>query len=783
MEALWNAIKSLTVWQAVILVVVLFGTAAGTYWFYTDAAQPEAQELAENQQVIPIRYGDIVNQVSTNGKLDFPERETVSFTVKGNIGALLVEEGQQISEGQELARLDQVALASLEQAIAQARVDLLDAQDALAELLEPPNPAQQELEWVTAEEKIADARFKVQQAEEALEETLNPELPTFRDMKAQKVHIADVQLQLQQLEEEREELLNPELPTAADIKAQEELIAEARLNLQRAVEERDELLSRNLLPDYDLKLAESYQGDIGAEKELADIQEALAELVPTEQQLVEATQARLQAQIALDEAKLALEDFKDTHGSRLTSRRQEKADLETILTGARNTLAALQAAYAKGAIGLRYNIRRWETYVESLEEELEEVRVGIVTEVEELETNVDAALVALAEADAKLAELAAGPDALELQTLEAKALAIIASQEVADRDLAELKPPEVDALELALLDARIALADATLSQAIADLADLREDQLVKPDQAAMELNLQQRELSGAALEEAFDDLDELLEDQLATPDPLEIALQEQQIVLAEATLAQAIQDLAEIEEERMTGPDPLEIALKEAEIASAGVKLRDAREQLDASVIHAPISGFVSLVNLEPGDAVELGTEVLEIVDPTVIEIDGIVDEIDVLSVQVGTPAQVTLDALPDRTLEGIVTEIDLEALNQQGVVSYPIRIRVDTPPDVKPKAGMSAIANIVLRAEWNVLLLPQQALYGSFDQPVVRVMTDLGVAEKPVSLGSSDDFWVAVYEGLAEGDRIILEAADINANQFSFRQFRRTTGGGGGRR
>ena len=784
MEALWNAIKSLTIGQAVTLVVVMFGTAAGTYWFYTDAAQPETQELAENQQVIPIRYGDIVNQVSTNGNLDFPERETVSFTVKGNIGALLVEEGQPVSEGQELARLDPVTVANLEQAIAQARVDLLDAQAALAALHEPYNPRLLALERATAEEKIAAARFQLQQSKEALEELLDPELPTFKSIKAQQELIADAELKVQQRREEMEDLLNPELPTEQDIKTQEQRIADARLKLQQAMDDRDELLSRNLLPDYDLKLAESNQGQVDAEMQLVEIQETLADLEPTEQELVAATQARLKAQIALDEARQALEDFNGTHGSRLTDLRQEKADLEGVLTDARNILTVLQTDYDKGVIGLRYNIRRWETYVESLEEDLEEVRVGIVTEVEELENNVDVALAALAEADEKLAELAAGPDPLERNVLEVKASAILAGQEVAQRDLTELEQPAVDPLELALKETDIELAEATLAQAIEDLAQLREDQLVVSDPLEIELKTQQIELAQATVAQAIEDLAQLLEDRTAKPDPAEIALKEQQIVLAEATLAQAVEDLADLEEYQAAGPDPLKIALKEVEIASAAVKLRDAMEQLDASVISAPISGFVSLVNLEPGDAVQLGTEVLEIVDPTVIEIDGIVDEIDVLSVQVGTPAQVTLDALPGRTLEGIVTEIDLEALNQQGVVSYPIRIRVDTPQGVEPKAGMSAIANIVLRSERNVLLLPQQALYGSFDQPIVRVMTELGVTEQPVMLGSSDDFWVAVHDGLAEGDRIILEAADINSNQFSFRQFRRTTtGGGGGRR
>ena len=99
----------------------------------------------------------------------------------------------------------------------------------------------------------------------------------------------------------------------------------------------------------------------------------------------------------------------------------------------------------------------------------------------------------------------------------------------------------------------------------------------------------------------------------------------------------------------------------------------------------------------------------LEIVDPTIVEVDGIVDEIDVLLVNLGTPAEVSLDALPGVIIEGTVTEIAAESQNQQGVVSFPIRIRMEIPEGLQPRSGLSAIANIVLREERNVLLVPQR--------------------------------------------------------------------------
>ena len=204
----------------------------------------------------------------------------------------------------------------------------------------------------------------------------------------------------------------------------------------------------------------------------------------------------------------------------------------------------------------------------------------------------------------------------------------------------------------------------------------------------------------------------------------------------------------------------------------------------EKAALPAPISGFVSVLNVEKGDEVNANTPVLEIVDPTVVEVDGVVDEIDVLLVREGIEAMVTMDALPGQQLVGTVSTISPGALNQQGVVSFPIRIRVRAPQGVQLREGLSATADIVLREERDVLLVPQQALYGSFEEPVVRVMTSSGIQERRVVLGNSDDFWTAVREGLAEGDKVVMEVAQTTSDPFAaFRQLRGGFGGGGGGR
>ena len=123
----------------------------------------------------------------------------------------------------------------------------------------------------------------------------------------------------------------------------------------------------------------------------------------------------------------------------------------------------------------------------------------------------------------------------------------------------------------------------------------------------------------------------------------------------------------------------------------AQAALDAALQRLEDATLQAPMAGTVSLVNVEAGQAVNANTTVVEVVDPSVVEVDGVVDEIDVLFIRQGARAEVTLDALPGQVLEGIVSEIGSAAINQQGVVSYPIRILLQVPAGVDLREGLTA--------------------------------------------------------------------------------------------
>ena len=267
----------------------------------------------------------------------------------------------------------------------------------------------------------------------------------------------------------------------------------------------------------------------------------------------------------------------------------------------------------------------------------------------------------------------------------------------------------------------------------------------------------------AALEEAKERLAEVL-----APGELEVEAARGQETVAQATLDRAEQDLADL----LVRAGSLEAALLEAAVASAQAALEGSLRRFETSTLKAPWDGLATVVHVEAGEEVSATTPIVEVVDPGFVEVDGAVDEIDVLSVRRGAQAMVTMDALPNEVLRGTVSTLGSAATNQQGVVTYDIAIRVTVPNGLRLQEGLSAVANVVLGRE-SGLLIPNQALRGSFNDPQVLVMNGSALEERSVALGSSDDFWTVVREGLVEGEEIVVEVQESGAAQF--------TGFGGG--
>ena len=756
MAMILEALRALRPWQIGVLVAVLAGAIGGTYGVYALATGSGQISLDEDQQLIPVRSGDLVNQVSISGSLVFAERASLTFGSQGTVAEVMVSEGQAVEEGQPLARLDATTMATLEAAVAQGRIDLRSAQDALAKALDPHTP----LEMAQAEAGVASAKLDLKTVQEAVALLQEPERLDIAEAAAK---VAGARLSLQEAQDALARLLEP---TAGDIAQAGAKVADAGI----AVDNASTTLAALRDGPTDEEIAGAQSQVNFAETILANAQGDLK---------LARTEWDEKMSVALTAFDTASVDYQGVFNRWLgveTSDGETDQDPDTLLASWGVDLSAIfdpgNADPFFKNVGPDDPDTPWSEMV--LYAWLNFFPGGIVATCEDVSVGSQTLCVKKEMDDAWDARQAAADslDAAETQAAKAIANAEDAVTKAEDglatavEGLADVKAG-ADALEIEDAESQLAVSLATLEET--------EDELSTLQDAPAALDLEDRQ-GQVALTQA--NLDQLLEDLAALTneaDPLELEDGRASVDVAQARLVEAEDELADLQ----GSVDPLEVALREAEVAAAQASLEAAVERLDSAALEAPWKGIVSRIDVEAGQLINANATVLELVDPTVVEVDGIVDEIDVLFILEGARATITMDALEGQTLEGSVSELGSAAQNQQGVVSYPVRILVQVPEGVQLREGLSATASVVLREDTDVLLIPLQAIYGTFEEPVVRLMSNGRIEERAVALGNSDDFWVVVLQGLREGDRVAMESAETSTDPFA--QFRQRIQGGGG--
>lgn len=202
----------------------------------------------------------------------------------------------------------------------------------------------------------------------------------------------------------------------------------------------------------------------------------------------------------------------------------------------------------------------------------------------------------------------------------------------------------------------------------------------------------------------------------------------------------------------------------------AKLNLETAKLNLDKAVIVAPFAGIVAGVGLTEGQeisAAALATQAITLIGTnSTIRMRGFVDEVDVARVNVGQAANITLDALPGKALDGKVAFISPTGTARAGVISYQVTITLESPI-ASLRDGMTATAEIIIERRDDVLVIPNRAIRGTLANPKVVVLVDGKEQERDVTLGLSDGINTEVLSGLEEGDNVVLPAA--RQRQYDF--------------
>ena len=290
-----------------------------------------------------------------------------------------------------------------------------------------------------------------------------------------------------------------------------------------------------------------------------------------------------------------------------------------------------------------------------------------------------------------------------------------------------------------------------------------------------------------------------------------VASSRAQVEQAKATLAQAqstFQRTADLQKRNPTlvsadQVDQLRTAVKVNQalvdnathgVAQAEAALRDAQSSLNKTTIVSPIDGQVTRLNVEQGETAIQGTlnkdaaTLLTVSDMSNLETKVKVNETDVAHVKVGDSAMVQIDAFPDTTFRGQVTEISNSSLvattsttaQTDQAVDYYVTVRLlNPPPQTRP--DFSATAKIITDTRKQSLAIPIIALtirenapvnggdsaaavgkapvkqVGKKDADGVFVVgADNKVTFRPVKVGIAGEQYFEVLNGLKPGEKIV---------------------------
>lgn len=152
----------------------------------------------------------------------------------------------------------------------------------------------------------------------------------------------------------------------------------------------------------------------------------------------------------------------------------------------------------------------------------------------------------------------------------------------------------------------------------------------------------------------------------------------------------------------------------EAQVVQGRAALAQARVNLQHTVIQSPVDGIVLARNVEIGQTVTSGlqTPTLFVIarDLGTMEVSAAVDESDIGHVAAGQPVTFTTDAYGTEAFTGTVTEVRLQPVVTQNVVTYTTIITVPNP-GAKLKPGMTATVKIETARADGVLRVPAAAL------------------------------------------------------------------------
>jgi cobalt-zinc-cadmium efflux system membrane fusion protein len=171
--------------------------------------------------------------------------------------------------------------------------------------------------------------------------------------------------------------------------------------------------------------------------------------------------------------------------------------------------------------------------------------------------------------------------------------------------------------------------------------------------------------------------------------------------------------------------------------------------------LYAPISGKIIENKAILGAMVDQESEILTILDPSLLCIDAEIYEKDIAKIRIGQQVEISVPAYPGETFMGQIRYIS-DVLNEE---TRTITVRTEVANrEYKLKPGMFADIKIYLNHQSESLVLPVQALLDEKDEKIVFLKVGGKYLPQIVDVGTRDGEYVEILSGIKKGDEIVTK-------------------------
>jgi multidrug efflux pump subunit AcrA (membrane-fusion protein) len=630
----------------------------------TVAPKPTPQP---QRATVQVRRGTIVDAIKVLGRVTSSREADLSFRNSGRIREVYVQPGDMVAEGQALAELDQGALPWQ---LAKARVEVERQQ----------------------------VRLAAAQAKEVVDDTVLDRLA----IRGAELGVAQAQITLEKVQAGPQEA---EVKSAlADVAAKQAALDKARFGVR----------------DKQAELA-AKQAELAAKEQSADPVKVLEARAELEQAKIKLEQARAgprleeirQALVALDQERTKLDRLRDQPKVKAEDLAAARLEVEKAQVALAKVLADIDAGTIKGEANKDAAVRAAQFELQKAQNTYDKL-AGTAPQPAELRQQEQAVQVA----ELALAKLQNQP-ALDVEAAQA---AVAQAQAKLDQLLAGPPESELNALRAQIRSLELAIGTAEQAVAVAE-ANLRTSQA--------KLDLVSRGASEFEVGEARN----------------KVALARTAVDAAQGRL-RSRQEL--IAQNRAALGFDLETIRRAIDQARLDVQNYEAQTG-DVKIV-APFAGRITRLAGRPGDTVQAFFPVLNVSSLEGLVVKADIAEADLARIAADMPVELTMDAYPNQVLAGRVEALPEQVVGQVGQApDRSTRIAVDWPGP-GAEMGMLARVQITLLVKPDVLMVPNGAVRTVGRRRFVEYMDGDIKRSRNVEVGITTDQDTEIVSGLQEG-------------------------------